>query len=142
MRLTEVLAGAREGHNQEHLIWLLWVGADDCALVDASRWGGFGFIYHEDVGAKRTRHPELSIMPMRDFMALVTSLNATWVQFFADRSSDFRDILVAHELAACRARIAWYLRQAPPGCWRLDEPMPPGILKNYPHVYPPPPPAH
>ena len=28
-RLTNVLACVREGLNQEHLVWLLWVGADD-----------------------------------------------------------------------------------------------------------------
>ena len=37
VRLTEVLAGAREGPSQERLVLLLWVGADNYLLVDASR---------------------------------------------------------------------------------------------------------
>ena len=104
----------------------MWVGVNDYVFVNASQWGGFGFIYPEDMGAKRTRCPELSIMPMRDFTVLVTGLNATWLQFFADCSSDFREILVARELAARRARIALYPRQAPPGCRELGKPTCPG----------------
>ena len=135
--LTDVLAGAQEGPNQERLIWLLWVGADNYVFVDTSQWGEFGFIYHEDVGAKRACCSELSIMPMSSFMVLVTGLNATWLQFFPDCGSDFREMLMDCELAACCARIARYLRRDPPGCWKSGKPISPGVLKNYPHGYPP-----
>ena len=83
VRLTDVLAGARVGPNQEHLIWFLWV--------------------------------------------LVTNLNAIWLQFFADCSSDFRKILVARELAARHARLARYPRQASPGRRELGKPTSPGF---------------
>ena len=138
-RLTDVLAGTQEGPNQEHLIWLLWVGSNKSMFVNASWWGGFGFIYHEDVGTKRAHGPELSIMPMSGFMALVASLNATWMQFFADCDSHFREILVACESVACGARMARCLRHSPPGCWKKVKTIPLGLLKDYPHSHPPPP---
>ena len=107
-------------------------------FVDASQWGGYGFIYHKDVGAKCAHCPELSVMPMSGFMALCTSLNATWMQFFADCNSDFREILKAFESVAHRARMAWHPRCSPPGRWKKGKPLPSGLLKDYPHGYPPP----
>ena len=80
-RLHDVLAGAQDGPNQEHLIWSLWVGFDDCAFIGIGWWRGFGFIHHKNVDANCIQCPKLSVMPMSGFMALVTGLNATWMQF-------------------------------------------------------------
>ena len=137
-RLTNVLAGTQDSPNQERLILLLWVGFDNCVFIGTSRWGGFSCIYHEDVNAKCVCSPKLSVMPMSGIIALVTSLNTTWMQFFADCDSDFREILVACELAASCARIARYPQHGPPGRWPKGKPIPPGLLKDYSHGYPPP----